>query len=392
MEYLAEKARRMSPSPTLGIDALAKAMLAKGLDVVNFGVGEPDFPTPEPIVEAAIRALRDGMTKYAPAAGLPALREAIAAKLRRENGLDYAPGEVVVSVGAKHVLYNLFQVLLNEGDEVLIPSPHWVSYPEQVKLAGVVPVFVPTAATDGFRLTAAALRPRITAKTRALIINSPNNPTGAVYPPKDLEEIAQNCLTRGILIISDEVYEKLVYGEATHTSIGSLAPEMKAITVVVNALSKAYAMTGWRLGYAAGPAPLIKAVADLQSQSTSNVTTFVQPAAVQALNGPQDELERMVAEFTVRRSLMLEGVAGIPWLSVQPPRGAFYLFPALAPGLPDDARVAEILLEEGPVALVPGSGFGAPGHLRFSYAVSRERIAAGLERVGTVLQRLAGEG
>ncbi len=381
----------MSPSPTLGIDAKAKAMLAKGLDVVNFGVGEPDFPTPEPIVEAAIKALRDGLTKYSPAAGLPSLREAIAEKLRRDNELEYTPGEIVVSVGAKHVLYNLFQVLLNQGDEVLVPAPYWVSYPEQVKLAGGVPVVVPTVAADGFRLTAEAIRERITAKTRIIIINSPNNPTGAVYPREDLEKIAQVCLSRGILVISDEVYEKLIYDGAEHTSIGSLSPEMKAITVVVNALSKAYAMTGWRLGYAAGPAPVIKAVADLQSQSTSNVTTFVQPAAVQALTGPQDQLQTMVAEFTARRQLILEGVAGIPWLSVQPPQGAFYLFPALAPGLPADDQVAEHLLENGPVALVPGRGFGWPGHLRFSYAVSRERIVTGLERIKRILGRLAGE-
>ena len=395
--HMSQRALKINPSPTLALDAKAKALRQEGVDVVNFGVGEPDFDTPEHIKEAAIRALREGRTKYTPVAGIPELRRAIVEKLHRDNALDYAEGQIVVSAGAKHSLYNAFQVLVDPGDEVVIPAPYWVTYPEQVRLAGGIPVFVPTRAEDGFRLDPAAVAERIGPRTRVILLNSPSNPTGAVYPRSDLAAIGELALRHDLYLISDEIYEHLVYDGAEHVSVAALDPQLRERTVVVNGMSKAYAMTGWRVGYAAAAAPVAKAMTDLQSQSTSNVTSIAQWAAVAALAGTQEPLRRMQEAFARRRELILAELAELPRVRVSRPGGAFYAFPDLGGHLgrrfegrevADVDTLAEVLLTAVGVAAVPGSGFGAPDHLRFSYALGEEAIREGMRRVREVLARM----
>jgi len=394
---LSERVRNISPSPTLAVDARAKQLLAQGVDVVNFGVGEPDFDTPAHIAEAGIAAIRQGFTRYTPAAGTVELREAIAARLHRDHGLEYRPDEIVVSVGAKHSLYNAVMALCEPGDEVLIPVPYWVTYPEQVKLAGGVPVIVPTAEATGFRVTVEALESKTTPRTRVLILNSPNNPSGAVYRREELEAIGEFVLRHDLCLISDEVYEKLVYDGHRHVSPAALSPELKARTVVVNAVSKTFAMTGWRIGYAACCRELARAMAELQGHVTSNPTSISQQAALAALAGSDAPVEAMRREFLRRRDVMVARLSAMPGLSCRVPEGAFYVFPDISAligktfngrKLEGSTDVAAFLLEEARVATVAGAGFGSDRHLRLSYATSLERIEAGLARVEEALGKL----
>jgi aspartate aminotransferase len=386
---LAERARRLTPSPTLALSARARALRAQGIDVLSFTAGEPDFDTPERVKDAAIRALRDGLTKYTDAGGIPELKAAVCAKLRRDNGLAYEPAEVIASVGAKHTLYNICAVLVDPGDEVIVPAPYWVSYTEQVRLCEGVPVVVPTDEARGFQLDQDALRKAVSPRTKLLILNTPNNPTGAVYPRADLEGVASLALEHGFHVVSDECYDALAY-EGRVPSIAGLSSEIKARTLVVNTCSKAYAMTGWRLGFAAGPREIVKAMSDLQGQCTSNPTSIAQWAAVEALGGPQDEVAKMAGEFDRRRRVIVEGLNRIPGIVCPMPQGAFYAFPDVSGlvgrrwnGAPlrGSADVTTFLLEAARVAVVPGIDFGSDRHLRISYACGLEQIQEGLARI-----------
>jgi aspartate aminotransferase len=389
---LSDRARRIKPSPTLAMDARAKAMKAQGVDVINFGVGEPDFDTPDNIKEAAVRAIREGFTKYTPVGGIDALKEAVVEKFRADNGLDFEKDQVIVSCGAKHSLYNIAQALYGPGDEVVIPAPYWVSYPDQVLLNDAVPVFVRTYEKDSFMLRPGALEEAVTPRTKALILNSPSNPTGFTYDRKALEGIAELALKHDIFVISDEIYEKLVYDGAAHVSIASLGNEIKERTIVVNGLSKSHAMTGWRIGYTAGPTDIIKAMTKIQSQSTSNPTSIAQRAAVEALTGPQDFVLEMRAEFDRRRKFLVEGLNSLKGVSCLSPNGAFYAFPnttGLYGGkVKDSSGLAMYLLEEANVALVPGDAFGDDGYIRISYATSLEDVRKALERMREALEKL----
>jgi aspartate aminotransferase len=389
---ISERAKKVKPSPTLAMDAKAKEMKARGIDVINFGVGEPDFDTPENIKEAAIKAIREGFTKYTPAGGILPLKEAIAAKLKSDNGLGYATDEIIVSCGAKHSLYNIAQALYGPGDEVIIPAPYWVSYPDQVLLNDAEPVIVETSEEDSFMLGAEALDKAITPRTKALILNYPSNPTGLAYDRKALEGIAEVAVKHGIYVVSDEIYEKLLYDGAEHVSIASLGKEIKERTLVVNGLSKSHAMTGWRIGYAAGPKEVISAMAKIQSQSTSNPTSIAQKASVEALTGPQDFLKEMLAAFDERRKFLVDELNSMPGVSCLAPRGAFYAFPntsGLYGGkLKSSSDLALYLLEEANVALVPGDAFGNDNHVRISYATSLDDIKRAVERIKEVLGRL----
>ena len=398
---LSQRVQKIKPSPTLAIDSRAKAMKAAGLDVINFGVGEPDFDTPDNIKEAACRAIRDGFTKYTPVGGIDPLKDAIIEKLRSDNGISYQRDEIVVSCGEKHSLYNIAQTLYGPGDEVIIPSPYWVSYPDQVLLNDAQPVFVKTFEADSFMMTPAALEASITQKTKALILNSPSNPTGMLYDRRSLERIAELALKHKFFIISDEIYEKLVYDDCTHISIASLGEDVRARTVVVNGLSKSHAMTGWRIGYAAGPADIIKAMTNVQSQSTSNPTSIAQKAAVEALTGPQDFISVMRTEFDRRRKFIVGGLNDIPGMSCIMPNGAFYAFPNTAKiygtgyggkKILSSADLALYLLEEAKVALVHGDAFGDGNYLRISYATSLEDIRKGVERIRKAVQNLTPAG
>ncbi len=393
---LSERAKKIKPSPTLAIDSKAKALKASGYDVVNFGVGEPDFDTPDNIKEAAIRALRDGFTKYTPVGGIDPLKNAVIEKFKKDNGLSYEREEIIVSCGAKHSLYNIAQALYRPGDEVLIPSPYWVSYPDQVVLNDAVPVIVKTYEGDAFMLKPEALEAHITKKTRAVILNSPSNPTGLTYDRKTLEGIAEVALRHNLFVISDEIYEKLVYDGVEHVSIASLGNEIKKSTIVVNGLSKSHAMTGWRVGYAAGPKDVIKAMTNIQSQSTSNPNSIAQKAAVEALTGPQGFIDMMRKEFDARRKFLVSELNSIPGVKCIAPTGAFYVFPNVsglygkADGKPvsNSSDLALYLLEQANVALVPGEAFGDDNHIRLSYATSMENLRKGVERIREAFGRL----
>lgn len=389
---LAKRANAIKPSPTLTIDAKAKSMKAAGVDVINFGVGEPDFDTPDNIKEAAIKAIKDGFTKYTPAGGIDPLRQAIADKLKADNGLDYTKDEVVVSCGAKHSLYNLAQALYDDGDEVIIPAPYWVSYPDQVILAGATPVIVKTREEDNFMLTPEAFEKAITKKTKALILNSPSNPTGAAYDAKTLQGLAEVAVKHGIYVVSDEIYEKLIYDGKQHVSIASFGPEIKKLTIVINGLSKSHAMTGWRIGYAAGPLDIIKAINKIQGQSTSNPTSIAQKAAVEALVGPQDFIAKMNVEFDKRRMYLLNELNAIDGISCRKPDGAFYVFPntkKLYGGkVRNSSELALFLLEEAAVALVPGDAFGDDDFVRISYATAMADIEKAVVRIKEAVKKL----
>ena len=393
---LSERAKKIQPSPTLAVTQRAVALRAEGVDVVGFGVGEPDFDTPAHIKEAAIEALRRGDTKYTAVGGTPALKRAIALRLQTDHGVHYAPSEIVVGCGAKHVLFNLFQVLLDPGDEVVIPAPYWVSYPEMVSLAEGRPVIVPTTEAGDFKVTPHALDAAITARTRAVIVNSPSNPTGTAYTRDELRALADVCVRRGVLIVSDEIYEALLYDGHAPTCVASLSPEVRAHTVTVGGASKAYSMTGWRIGWACGPEPLVRAVTDLQSQSTSNPTSISQAAVVVALSSPQDCILEMREAFRQRRNRMVELLRAIPGVSCRLPEGAFYTFPDVsrycesrALKRPGSDALCEYLLERHHVAIVSGAAFGAEGHMRLSYATSMSNIERGLERITAGLRALA---
>jgi aspartate aminotransferase len=393
---ISQRARNAAPSPTLAITAQAKRLQAQGIDVVGFGAGEPDFDTPEPIKEAAIDALRKGVTKYTASGGTDELRQAICDKLLRDNGLSYTLRQVLVSVGAKHTLFNIMQAVLDPGDEAIIPAPYWVSYPEQVKLAGGQPVFVEAPEAEGFRVTAAAIARAITPKTRMLILNSPSNPTGAAVRADELRRIADLAVERDLLVVSDEIYEKLTYDGLKHVSIASLGEAIYLRTLTVNGFSKAYSMTGWRLGYVAGDAEIVAAMGRIQDQSTSNPTSFAQSGAVAALTGPQEAVAQMAAAFEDRRNVIVDRLNAVPGMHCVKPDGAFYVFPNVS-GLfsdrvPDSDALSEYLLAEARVAVVPGSGFGAPQHIRLSYATSMELIEKGVDRIEAAAKKLLGPG
>jgi aspartate aminotransferase len=394
---LSERATRIKPSPTLAIDSRAKSMKASGVDVINFGVGEPDFDTPENIKEAAVKAMKDGFTKYTPVGGIDPLKDAIIEKFRADNGLSYKREEIIVSCGAKHSLYNIAQALYGPGDEVIIPAPYWVSYPDQVLLNDATPVFVKTYISDSFMLRPEALEKCLSNNTRALILNSPSNPTGMIYDRQTLEKIAELAVKHNFYIVSDEIYEKLIYDGAQHFSIASLGNEVKERTIVVNGLSKSHAMTGWRLGYAAGPADIIKAMTNIQSQSTSNPNSITQKAAVEALTGPQDFIGRMLEEFDKRRRYIVSELSAIGNITCAMPSGAFYAFPNTSQlyglrfgdnKISSSADLALYLLEEAKVALVHGEAFGDDDYVRLSYATSLSDIGRGLERIREALNKL----
>jgi aspartate aminotransferase len=392
---ISKRAMGVTPSPTLAISSQAKAMKAKGVDVVSFGAGEPDFDTPDHIKQAAIDALNAGFTKYPlPVAGIPELREAVVEKLRRDNDLEYTPDDVSVGIGGKNSLYALMQAMIDPGDEVIIPAPYWVSYPEMVKLAGGSPAIIDAPEQNGFKLTPAQLDAAINKNTKLFVLNSPSNPTGAVYTPSELEAIAQVLVKHGVPVVSDEIYEQLVYDDVEQRSIASFGPEIKKLTIVCNGLSKAYAMTGWRIGYLAGPPDIIGAVNKLQSHSTSGPTSFAQKGAAVALSGSQEAVAAMRAEFDTRRGVIVERLNALRGVHCLAPKGAFYAFPNIAELLGTEVAgrriggsldLADLFLSEAHVAVVPGIAFGSDHHMRLSYATSVDQIEKGLARLAELL-------
>ncbi|WHY89069.1 pyridoxal phosphate-dependent aminotransferase [Neobacillus novalis] len=383
---LADRVLALTPSSTLAITAKAKELKEQGVDVIGLGAGEPDFNTPNHILEAAYRSMNEGHTKYTPSAGLPALKKAIIKKFETDQGLSYKPNEIIVGNGAKHALYTLFQVLINDGDEVIIPAPYWVSYPEQVKLAGGVPVYIDGLEQNQFKITPEQLVSAITTKTKAVIINSPSNPTGVLYTAEELLELGKICLEENILIVSDEIYEKLIYGEARHVSIAELSSELKEQTIIINGVSKSHSMTGWRIGYAAGNKQVIEAMTNLASHSTSNPTTTAQYAAIAAYNGPQEAVREMRLAFEKRLAIIYDKLVAIPGFTCVKPQGAFYLYPnvraaAEMTGFSHVDDFAEALLVEAKVAVIPGSGFGTPDNIRISYATSLEQLENAVSRI-----------
>ena len=394
---LAARVSRIAPSPTLAMAATAKAMAAQGVDIVDFSTGEPDFDTPEPVKAAAEAAIRAGFTKYTPSSGIDELRGAIVEKLSAELGVRYEKSQVLVSCGAKHSLYNLAEALLEAGDEIIIPTPYWVSYSDQALLNDATPILMPTREDEGYAVRPADLERLITPKTKAILVNSPCNPTGATYDRSTLEQIAAVAIRHDLIVISDEIYEKVLYDGASHVSIASLGPEIAARTVIINGVSKAYAMTGWRIGYAAGPKELITAMANIQSQSTSNPCSIAQKAAVAALRLGEPFTLKMVEEFSRRRKTIVEGLNNIPGVTCLMPRGAFYAFPNIngllgkrGPSgmLKTPNEIANYLLNDAHIAVVPGEPFGSHDHLRLSYATSMTNITRGLERLGQAFAKL----
>lgn len=391
---LSNKARAISSSPTLAIDAKFKQMKANGEDVVGFGCGEPDFDTPQYIKDAAIAAINSGKTKYTPAAGTLELRKAVAEKFKRENGLDYEPTDIVISNGAKHSLMNALTAILNPGDEVIIPAPFWVSYPELIKLADGIPVIINTKEENEFKAKAEDLRRALTPKTKAIILNSPSNPTGMVYTKEELKEIADFAVENNLYVISDEIYEHLIY-EGEHISIASFNDKIKDLTIVINGVSKTYAMTGWRIGYAAAAPEIAKIMSNVQSHASSNPNSIAQAATVAALNGGDEEIERMRRHFKNRRDYMVEAINSIDGVSCRMPHGAFYIMMNIGELIgkiyygkiinnSDD--FAELFLEKAKVAVVPGTGFGAADFVRWSYATSMDNIVEGIQRLKNFLE------
>jgi aspartate aminotransferase len=385
---LAKRIGEIKPSVTLAISAMAKAMQKDGKDVCSFSAGEPDFDTPEHIKAAAKQALDRGKTKYGAAAGEPQLREAIAHKLQQDNQLNYQAKNVLVTNGGKHSLYNLMMATIDPGDEVIIPAPFWLSYPEMVKLAGGVPVIVHTDSSTGYKITADALDAAITPKTKLFILNSPSNPSGVVYTRAELQALAKTIVDRDILVVSDEIYEKIVYDGVEQVSIGALGAEIFQRTIISNGFAKAYSMTGWRVGYLAAPVELIQAASTLQGHSTSNVCTFAQYGAIAALEGSQDCVETMRQAFSVRRQTILGRLEGIPGLSCAKPEGAFYLFINIANTKLKSLEFCEKLLEQYQVAAIPGQPFGADDHIRLSYATDLVTIEKGMDRLEKFMQSL----
>jgi aspartate aminotransferase len=378
---LAARVSQVTPSITLAIAAKAKSMKAEGIDVCSFSAGEPDFDTPAHIKAAAAKALDEGKTKYGPAAGEPGLREAIAQKLKTDNGLNYKSENVLVTNGGKHSLYNLIVALIDPGDEVIIPAPYWLSYPEMVTLAGGKSVIVHTDASTGYKITPEQLKKAITPKTKLFVLNSPSNPTGMVYTPEEIKALAKVIVDADILVVSDEIYEKILYDGAEHISIGSLGAEIFARTLISNGFAKGYSMTGWRLGYLAGPIEIIKAASTIQGHSTSNVCTFAQYGAIAALQGSQDCVEEMRQAFAKRRQVMFDRLNAIPGLSCPKPDGAFYLFPEISKTGLKSLEFCNLLLAEHQVAVIPGVAFGADNNIRLSYATDMATIEKGMDRL-----------
>lgn len=394
---LSQRAQALKPSPTLAISAKEKALKAQGIDIAGFGAGEPDFDTPEHIKKAAIDAIHAGFTKYTPVAGIDPLKDAIIEKFKKDNGLEYKREEVIVSCGGKHSLYNLFQAILGDGDEVLIPAPYWVSYPPMVELAGAKPVIVETYEEEDYQITASMLRKHVTDRTKAIVLNYPSNPAGSIYTLKNLEEIGKLAVEKGFYIISDEIYEKLAYDEYVHKSIASLDRSFKERTIIAHGVSKTYSMTGWRIGFAAGPKDIISAMSNIQSQSTSNPTSIAQKAAVAALTGPQESIAMMLEQFKKRRDFLVTGFAGMPGVTCYNPKGAFYVFPNFSAILgrsykgtkiENSTALTALLLEEFHTAVVPGIEFGKEGHLRLSFATSMEIIEKGFDRIRNAIASL----
>ena len=397
MTTLAERTKLIKPSVTLAIAAKAGKLRAEGVDIVNFSAGEPDFDTPERIKAAAVEALRKGMTKYTDVKGIEPLREAIAEKYRREHGLAYRKEDVLVSCGAKHSVYNVLQAVVNPGDEVVIPSPYWVSYSDMALLAGGAPKLIPTGEASGFRMTPPELEAALTARTRVVILNSPCNPTGASYDRDELLALAGVLEKHDCLILADDIYEKIVYDGFQFHNLVALCPALRDRTILINGVSKSYAMTGWRIGYALGPADVIAAASKIQSQSTSNAASIAQAAALEALRGPQDEVPVMVREFARRREVIVKQMNEIRGIRCLKPQGAFYVFPnvsglfgktAAGKQLQTPCDVADYLLEEAKVAAVPGEDFGSQEHIRFSYATSLEDIEKGCRRIQQAVANL----
>jgi aspartate aminotransferase len=395
---ISKRVAELEESPTMAIMGKAKALRAEGHDIIGFTVGEPDFDTPENIKEAAKRAIDSGQTKYTAVGGIPELKEAIIEKFKRDNSLEYKPAEILVSCGGKHSIYNLCQAIIGPGDEVVIPAPYWVSFPPIVELAGGKAVIVETSDESGFKMSPEEFKGAITKNTKALILNSPSNPTGSAYTLAELTMIAEVALANDVLIISDEIYEKIVYDDFEFHSIASVSDEARKHTITLNGVSKEYAMTGWRIGYAAGDASVIAAMGKVQSQSTSNPTSISQWAAVEALSGPKEAVEEMVEAFSRRRKLIVDGLNAIDGVTCLSPQGAFYAFPNVSSfyGKKGDgsiikgsADLAAFLLDSVEVAVVPGIAFGSDAHLRLSYACSIEDIEEGLKRIGTALGSLA---
>lgn len=383
---LSERVQRVQPSLTLAVTARAKELKARGIQVIGFGAGEPDFPTPEPIAAAGIAAIKEGKTKYTPEDGIPELKDAVAQQFEKELGIRYSREEIAITVGAKQAIFNLLMALVNPGDGVLVVSPYWVSYPEMVRLCEGEPELVDTLSSPGFRLTPEHLERAFTPRTRGIILNSPSNPTGHVMDEGELRAVAAFVKEKGLWVISDEIYNRLTYEGIKALSILEVAPELKDRVAVVNGVSKTYSMTGWRIGYMAGPRELIRAAAKVQGQSTSNPTSIAQYAALKALNLGEEVIEGMRQRFEARRNLMMERLAKAPGVEIVKPQGAFYLFPCVQEamkraGIENDLLLAERLLQDVHVAVVPGSGFGAPGYIRLSYATSEAEIEEGCRRI-----------
>ncbi|MFH1239306.1 MAG: pyridoxal phosphate-dependent aminotransferase [bacterium] len=394
---ISKRISQISPSPTLSITAKAKKMQAEGINVIGFGAGEPDFDTPVNIKEAAKKSIDKGFTKYTPTAGTKELKDAICKKFKADNKLDYLPEEVLVSCGAKHSIFNVILALCNEGDEVILPSPYWVSYPEMVKVAGAKTVIVKTTEKDNFKISAKQLEKAITSKTKLFILNSPSNPTGMAYSEDELKELSRVITRAGIYCIADEIYEKLIYDGVKHVSIASFGEDIKKLTIVINGVSKAYSMTGWRIGYAAGPKEIIQAMSNLQDHSTSNPTSISQAASVEALGGVQDDLKKMVVEFKKRRDYMVEKVKAIGGLSTLKPQGAFYCWINVSgilgktidgEKIKDSLTLTDLLLGKAHVAVVPGGVFGDDNYLRLSYATSMANITEGLKRIEDFIKKI----
>ena len=387
----------LRPSPTLAVTMRAKALQKEGRDIIGFGAGEPDFDTPDNIKAAAIRAIQEGFTKYTPVGGIDELKDAVIGKLRRDNGLEYKRSQIVVSTGAKHTLFNMAQVLFGQGDEVIVPAPYWVSYPDIVQLADATPVIVDAVEAEGFKLTPAKLKKAVTARTKALILNSPSNPTGAAYTLDELKALAEVLRGTEIIVISDDIYEKIVYDGFLFANMANVSGEMKEKTIVVNGLSKSHAMTGWRMGYAAGPDNVIAAMTEIQSQSTSNPTSIVQKASIEALAGDQSFIPRMVAEFKRRRDTIVAALNAVPGVTCATPPGAFYVFPRVAAlygkthrgkAITNSNEFSEFLLEEANVAVIAGGAFGNDEYIRLSYATSMELIVEGTKRIARAVASL----
>lgn len=394
---LSSRAKKLQPSATLAITAKEKALKSQGVDVIGFGAGEPDFDSPENVKEEAIKAIKAGFTKYTAVGGIDELKEAIINRMKLDYGLEYQKPEIIVSNGAKHTLYNLTQVLFEEGDEVIVPAPYWVSYPEQITLADAEPVILNTKEEEGFKIDPAELRKLITPKTRALILNYPSNPTGATYNEIELRQIVDVAMEAGLTIISDEIYDKIIYDGIKHTPVATLGDDVKKATILVNGVSKTYSMTGWRIGYAAGDKEVINAMGKLQGQSTSNPTSISQWAALEAYRGPHDIIEARTREFEKRKNYIVERLNSIPGIKCFSPQGAFYAFPNISgffgkhhngKEIRSSMDFTEFLLDEAKVAVVPGDSFGSDDHVRISFATSMENIVKGMDRIEEAVKKL----